>query len=339
MEVINFPLQWFSRYAWYNRIYGKSNVPIFERINITPITQLWKIQLWAKSVLFAGFPENIAGIVLGMTIGNIELLTSETKKSFTNTGITHILVVSWSNIAFVIVIITGILKYLPIKRFLRAIIVIVFVLTYWCLVGWDMPVIRAVSMWLLVYITIEWWKKASSISILILVGWWILLYSPLALIYDAWFGLSFAWTLGILLFHEPLKSVLLSWYIPRFLSEIINVTLAASIGSIVAILYHFNTIPLFGIISNILISGFLWWILFSSVLYLLFSLIGWWILYIWWWTIYIPTAYIVWISEIFGNWYILTLDKKIAEPIALFLIWIIVSILFYLEKINLLKSK
>ena len=81
-----------------------------------------------------------------MSIGNIELLSSETKKSFTNAGITHILVVSGSNIAFVIVILTSILRYFPIGRIIRTLVVVGFVLGYGSLVGWDMPVIRAVAM-------------------------------------------------------------------------------------------------------------------------------------------------------------------------------------------------
>ena len=75
-----------------------------------------RIQLWAKSVMFSGFPENVSGIILGMTIGNIELLSTEIKKSFTNAGITHILVVSGSNIAFVIIILTSLLRYIPLKK-------------------------------------------------------------------------------------------------------------------------------------------------------------------------------------------------------------------------------
>ena len=90
-----------------------------------------------------------------MTIGNIELLTNETKKAFTNAGITHILVVSGSNIAFVIVILTGILRYMPIGRIIRTMIVIIFVLGYGSLVGWDMPVVRAVSMGIITYIALE----------------------------------------------------------------------------------------------------------------------------------------------------------------------------------------
>jgi competence protein ComEC len=76
----------------------------------------------------------MAGIILGMTIGNIELLSSEVKKSFTNAGITHILVVSGSNIAFVIVLLTGILRYTPIERKWRITIITIFVILYGSLV-------------------------------------------------------------------------------------------------------------------------------------------------------------------------------------------------------------
>ena len=339
MKVVDRPLKWFSGYAWYHRIYGKSTVPIFKRINRGEIGTLGAVQKWAKSVIFRWFPENIAGIVLGMTIGNIELLSSETKKAFTNAGITHILVVSGSNIAFVIVILTGILRYIPMRRWIRGSIVILFVLVYGSLVGWDMPVVRAVAMWLVTYMAIEWGKRASSLSVLFLVGWVILLYSPLALVYDAGFGLSFAGTLGILLWHPRLVRILDNRYTPRFLIDIVSVTLAASAGSIIAIIYHFSTIPLFTLASNILISGVLGWILFASVLYLLFAIIGWWILYIWGWTIYLPTAYIMWVGEFFGNGYTYPIDAMWGEPLALFLIGIMIVVVFYLEKRTLLQPK
>jgi ComEC/Rec2-related protein len=214
-----------------------------------------------------------------------------------------------------------------------------FVIMYGSLVGWDMPVVRAVGMWLITYMAIEWGKRASSLSVLFLVGWCILLYSPLALVYDAWFGLSFAGTLGILLWHPRLVEILANRYTPRFFIDIVSVTLAASAGSIIAIIYHFSTIPLYTVASNILISGFLGWILFASVLYLLFALIGGWILYIWGWTIYLPTAYIMWVWEFFGNGYTYPIDVKWGEPLALGLIWLMIVIVLYTEKRDLLESK
>ena len=167
----------------------------------------------------------------------------------------------------------------------------------------------------------------------------ILLYSPLALIYDAGFGLSFAGTLGILLWHPRLVGLLANRYTPRFFIDIVSVTLAASAGSIIASIYHFSVIPLWTIVSNILISGVLGWILFASVLYLLFALIGGWILYLWGWTIYLPTAYIMWVGEFFGNGYTYTLDGKWAEPLAIFLIGIMISVVLYMEKKSLLEPK
>lgn len=289
--------QWLCWICMVSSVYWKSSIPLFSRIHKNDPGYVEQLQDWAKAVLFRGFPEDIAGIILGMTIGNIELLTTETKKSFTNAGITHILVVSGSNIAFVIIILSGILRYIPIRRIIQSSIVILFVILYGTLVWWDTPVIRAVAMWLITYMALEWGKRASSIAILFLVWWGILLSSPLALIYDAGFGLSFAGTLGILLFHKYIWNRIKHQYIPKFVVDIISVTIAASIGSMVAIIYHFGTIPLNTIFSNILISGVLGWVLFSSVLYLLFALIWWWLIYIWWWTIYLPTAYIMWIGN------------------------------------------
>lgn len=128
---------------------------------------------------------------------------------------------------------------------MRTSIIIFFVLFYGTLVWWDVPVIRAVAMWLITYIALEWGKRVSSIAVLFFVGWCIMVYSPLALIYDAGFGLSFAGTLGILLFHQSIWNKLKFRYIPKFVRDIVSVTIAASIGSMLAIIYHFGNIPLF----------------------------------------------------------------------------------------------
>ncbi len=339
LPIIERPIRGFAGYAWYHRIYGKSIVPVFERKQIHQYNILESVQHWAKWVLFRGFPENIAGIILGMTIGNIELLSSETKQYFTNAGITHILVVSGSNIAFVIVLLTGILRYVALSRWVRSCIIIVFVLLYGSLVGWDMPVVRAVAMWLITYMAMEGGKRASSVSILFLVGWIILIYSPLALVYDSGFGLSFSGTLGILLFHKRIGSLLSRRYLPRWVVDIVSVTLSASIGSMIAIIYHFGVIPLLTLISNMLISGVLGWILFASIAYLGISYLGAYALYIWGWLIYVPTAYIMWVGKFFGNGYTYTIPTVLAEPISILLMGCMIVIVLSLEYRNLLDTE
>lgn len=73
-------------------------------------------------------------------------MTSDIKSEFKNSGLTHILVVSGSNIAFVILIFSFILQYFPIKEFLKYLIILFFLILYGSLVGWDTPVIRATIM-------------------------------------------------------------------------------------------------------------------------------------------------------------------------------------------------
>jgi ComEC/Rec2-related protein len=337
--LISFPIDGFSGYSWYHRVYGKGIVPVFRRITLAPDSLLDRVQSWSQWVIWKGFPEDMAGIILGMTIGNIELLSSEVKKSFTNAGITHILVVSGSNIAFVIVLLTGILRYTPIERKWRITIITIFVILYGSLVWWDMPVIRAVAMGLITYMAMEGWQRTSSTALLFLVGWCILLYSPLALIYDAGFGLSFAGTLGILLFQWSMRDMLKNRYTPSWIIDIVGVTIAASIGSIVAIIYHFGTIPLYTLISNILISGLLGWILLSSVIYLAGSILGIWFSYIWWWTIYIPTKFVMWVGSVFWANSTYVLPDVLSEPLAVGLMMFFILYILETERRKILQSK
>lgn len=336
---ISFPISGYGWYSWYYELYGKSSITTFKKISNRENTILDTTRDWARWVIFRGFPEDIAGIVLGMTIGDIDLLWDAVKKNFTLSGITHILVVSGSNIAFVIIIITGILRYFPIHQKIQIWIVISFVVFYSVLVGWDMPVIRAMMMGLITYIAIEWWKKVSSISILILIGFLILLYSPLSLIYDAGFGLSFMGTIWILLLYPHIEKTLSIISMPKFIKDIVGISLSASIWSSIVVIYYFWSIPLFGIVANILIGGLLGWILFASILYLAISLLWAWALYIWWWLIYLPVTYINQISIYFWGLYSYVIPQEYISTISLFLLWISVSFLFLNEKNRLLESK
>ncbi len=46
--LISFPIDGFSGYGWYHRVYGKSSIPIFRRITITPNSPLDTVQSWSQ---------------------------------------------------------------------------------------------------------------------------------------------------------------------------------------------------------------------------------------------------------------------------------------------------
>jgi predicted membrane metal-binding protein len=50
---------------------------------------------------------------MGMLVGNVDLLEKNIQKQFVASGVSHILVVSGSNISLLLLVILGIVKYIP----------------------------------------------------------------------------------------------------------------------------------------------------------------------------------------------------------------------------------
>lgn len=101
-----------------------------------------------------------------MVLGDTELLTENIKKDFIQSGITHILVVSGSNIALVIILALSILRYFPIPQWMKIFSIVSFVILYATIVGWGISVIRAVIMGIIAFLGTINEKKLSTVSIL-----------------------------------------------------------------------------------------------------------------------------------------------------------------------------
>lgn len=291
----------FSRYCFHEELYGKISLQTFERIKSNNISTLETLRNSVVLIFFRGFPREVSGIISWMVFGNTDLLEKKTKDAFILSGITHILVVSGSNIALVIILSLAILRYIPgLPSWGKAIIVTIFVLTYATIVGWWVSVIRAVTMGLISYLAVIGNKKLSSISILAGVACIFLIIDPLILMYDAGFGLSFWATLGILLFHTKIMELFKNLPIPLWTKETLSVTFSATIGSTPILIYHFGEISSGIILANILLSFIIGWITIVSVWYIPLSFIGGYFLYLYWFLIYIPVQYILLISGFFS---------------------------------------
>ena len=102
-----------------------------------------------------------------MVIGMDQYLENDVKDAFMKSGITHILVVSGSNIAFLILFLMFFLKYTPVKRWGRISLIGGAIIFYGFLVGWEVSVVRATLMGILSYFIAEYGRRASSIAILV----------------------------------------------------------------------------------------------------------------------------------------------------------------------------
>ena len=339
LSTLSFPLSGFERYSWKSNMYGKSSVPTFVTTHRSDSTPLENVHTWAIKNLSHWFPQNITSIVLGMTIGNTWLLSKATKNDFLLSGTTHILVVSGSNIAFVILIVLFLLRYLRIWSTWRILSVIILVIAYGSLVWWDAPVLRAVIMGIITYLGLQYEKRISSVTLLLGICVLLSLYNPFLLLYDAGFWLSFWATFWILLFQKKIQWIIEKIHLGSLVSSIVSVTLWASIGSLPLLIFHFWVLSLGGIIANILIAVFLWPLLIFSVIYL--GLIACWItgLYYPWLFVYIPAKVILMITWFFSWGYQLHIDEALRAPISMFLLGCLLYFFFQSELTKLVSRE
>ncbi|MBP9779746.1 ComEC/Rec2 family competence protein [Candidatus Gracilibacteria bacterium] len=338
LPTLTYPLTGFERYAWKEGIFGKVKITSFEKKNIGKKTFFSKAQKWSESVLFRGFPRDTAALLLGMTIGNTELLHSELKKDFLNSGMTHILVVSGSNIAFVILLIVFLLKYTGSNKWIRIGVVVLFVFLYSHLVGWEPPVIRATCMGILTYISLQYQTRISSIILLLSIGALYLSFSPNLLIYDAGFGLSFSATFGILFFHKKIQNYLNGIGLFSVLSDIISITIGAMLGSLPVMIFHFGTISIGGILANILIAPILGPLLFLSVGYMSLASLGVSELYYPGIFVYLPAEAVLMITSFFSEGVQLTIPEDYRISLGFTLLGFY-SILLIFRELSLLIEK
>jgi ComEC/Rec2-related protein len=320
---INFPLIGYDRYAflhWGNGYIFLTNFKYLENKEPSFIISLH--EKW-ENIFTTSFPKEVAWIVLGMTIGSTKYLTETIKDAFLTSGITHILVVSGSNIAFLILFLSFFIKYLHTSRWFNIVIVVICIIFYVGIVGIEVPVIRAAIMGILSFLIASAWLRASSRSIIGLTLVILIIIEPLSPLYDAGFWLSFGATLGILLFQKQTESIFKRLHVPNFVRTTLSLTLGASLWSLPILIYHFGNVALYSIITNILISGFLGWILFSATFFWILSLIWFPFLKIVWLLIYIPTKIIISISHFFSHGITFTPTQEQSTILTLFLLWFI----------------
>ena len=204
------------------------------------------------------FGKEKSAILKGLLLGETTDIQEEIKEGFQISNISHILAVSGMHISYII---TGIQllggKFIG-KRKARIITILILIL-YASVIGFSPSVLRAVAMGIImvgsgiVYRKNDVWN-AIAISLL-----GILIYNPF-LILNVGLQLSYLGTMGIILFHSTIlkflnyiklkqKSVVF-----EKIKEIIAVTISAQIAILPIMLYHFNILGIYFLVTNLLVS-------------------------------------------------------------------------------------
>lgn len=200
-----------------------------------------------------------------LLLGNKSLLSASVERDFRRVGASHVLALSGMHMS----IITG-FAMLMLKRFFKrnTLIVILscFSMFYLALTGFSVSATRSVIMLLIFYIAFLVSGLPDSLTALSFAGFLIVLLSPGAIL-DAGFWLSFAATLGIVVFGSALKEYFdkrlekcdnksklkLSKFIYSIISAIFT-CFAAIIPLIIVMCIFIKEISLLSVVSSLALS-------------------------------------------------------------------------------------
>ena len=181
------------------------------------------------------------------------------QEAFKDTGTSHIIAISGFNITILAALFAMIFGRV-LGRWRGALAALVAIAIYTLLVGADAAVVRAAIMGGLTLFAAQIGRRQDGFNTLAFVAALMALFNPYIL-WDVGFQLSFAATLGLLLYAEPLSQAfvrLTSRYTSQGTAkrlagpfgEFFLFTLAAQVTTLAVIVYHFRRVSLTSLVAN-----------------------------------------------------------------------------------------
>ncbi|HVM72137.1 MAG TPA: ComEC/Rec2 family competence protein [Anaerolineales bacterium] len=226
----------------------------------SPLLRLiYNFKAYALERVYRIFPEPEASLLAGILLGDDSGMPAGLQQAYVNTGTAHIIAISGFNIA--------ILAWLFIWLFSRllgerkgAIAAIIGIAVYTVLVGATASVVRAAIMGTLAIFARQVGRRQNGLNTLAFTGAVMACINPNVL-WDVGFQLSFAATLGMILYAGPLQDWFTGLLSRRLASEsarkvggtvgsYVLFTLAAQLTTLPVMAYQFKQVSLVAVVAN-----------------------------------------------------------------------------------------
>jgi competence protein ComEC len=208
----------------------------------------WRLSGWVRNTIgrgARGLPPAQRPLFLGFVMGDDRGQTAGVTDDFRASGLSHLLVVSGQNVAFLLVTVQPLLRRMPPSiRILSALAVIA---GFAVLTRGEPSVLRASAMAALAVTGRHLGRPQSGLRLVSLAVIGLLLIDPL-LAWSVGFGLSVGATLGLSLLSEPIERRL--WG-PSWLRAPLAATVAAQLGTF-PLLLGFGGVSPWSLVANLL---------------------------------------------------------------------------------------
>ena len=273
-------------------------------------TQIVKFDFWhliyniknnMRDIVNKYLPEPNASLVLAGTLGDDFILDNELKIGLGKSGLYHIVAVSGLHIAIILGALFLFFIVVGLKRNCATIVALIFLFFYIVLTGMPFSVIRAGIMGVILFLGFLIGRPSNTINALIISAIAIILWQS-----TAWqeisFQLSFLAVLGILLFFRFFQNIFIKISkIPKFIVDILSITMAVLILIWPILTYNFGEFSIIAPISNVLVLPILPILLILGLLVIIFGFFFAPVAIFFSWFLWLVSEWIIFIAEFLGN--------------------------------------
>lgn len=204
----------------------------------------------------AGIDGREYAVAAALLTGYDDLLDPDQRREFAGAGAMHILCVSGLHVGIIFLLADKLLFFLPKRKkslWIRPVLILLIIWLYALITGLAPSVLRASLMFSLVTIGGSLNRKSHIINTLSASAFILLLIDP-GLLYNLGFQLSYFAVLGIVVFLPPIAKLYTpTQKVPKYIWDIVTVSLAAQIATGPLSLMYFNQFPNFFLITNIIV--------------------------------------------------------------------------------------
>src|SRR3989338_2643931 len=244
--------RYLSRYGIYSAMYRASITKTGKGTHNPLFAFLFDQKAKFEAQINRVFPEPHASLLAGLLTGSRRGIPDHILNDFQTTGLTHLVAISGFNITIVLAIILGSLFILPLRW--RLIPAVGAVIAFTLFVGASASVVRAAIMGILGLFALQVHRQTDTRLLILWTAFFMLLWNPAYLWYDAGFQLSFLAVIGLLEL-SPLLERITRW-LPETLGlrEGMQMTLAAQLFAVPLTILLFAKFSLVAPIANVLVA-------------------------------------------------------------------------------------
>jgi len=213
-------------------------------------------------------------IAEALVIGYKYDLDDDLLQAYSNTGVVHVIAISGMHLGLIygiLLFLTRIFQRNVFARWIRAVLILLFIWVFTFLTGAGPSVLRAAVIFSLMMLGELLLRKNNTYNTLAASAFLLLVVNPFYL-WDIGFQLSYLAVLSIVWISRPLyRSTYFSFRPLRYLWQLIAVTISAQVLTTPVILYHFHQFPNLFLITNLLIVPLSGLVLYGCIFLLLIS--------------------------------------------------------------------